>query len=159
MFKEIDMGCRFCKYFLCHKSHVLATAWLPQPLPDLSFGSNQLLHVSAIFCDSLHARALRCSSFPPPECQVFNLYVWESEADEELNLHCVNSFLCSQCQCFRDYESIRLLVTLRPQGVGLVTIQAGWDHNWAKVILCLRSCVSLYLNQLVDTSPLEIVVC
>ena len=40
-------------------------------------------------------------------CQVFNLYVWESEAEEQKKIYScivVNFFFCSQYHCFREYS-------------------------------------------------------
>ena len=76
-------------------------------------------------------------------CQVFNMYVWESEAEEQIRslfLHCVNTFRWSQCHGFRELWKLKIVCNTATQGVGLVSIQAGWNHHWQLMFMsCLRS--------------------
>ena len=76
-------------------------------------------------------------------CQVFNMYVWESEAEEQIRslfLHCVNTFRWSQCHGFRELSKLKIVCNTATQGVGLVSIQAGWNHHWQLMFMsCLRS--------------------
>ena len=75
-------------------------------------------------------------------CQVFDMYVWESEAEEQIRslfLHCVNIFRWSQCDGFRELWKLKIVCNTATQGVGLVSIQAGWNHQWQLMFMsCLR---------------------
>ena len=111
------MWCLFCKYFLWIVSHLevlsccshclkaTATARLVIWFQPTHACIGNLLWFAACLSPALQLLS-------PPECQVFNLYVWESETEEQMRSYScivVNSFFWSQCHCFREHWKLKIV--------------------------------------------------
>ena len=98
----------------------------------------------------------------PPECQVFNLYVWESEAEEHLRSYsciAVTSFFRSQCHCFRDSWYLKIVSKVATPRRGSCLNSSRLEPLLSKGHMMPQVLYEPVRSQLVDNSPLVTVVC
>ena len=95
-------------------------------------------------------------------CQVFNLYVWESEAEEHLRSYsciAVTSFFRSQCHCFRDSWYLKIVSKVATPRRGSCLNSSRLEPLLSKGHMMPQVLYEPVRSQLVDNSPLVTVVC
>ena len=95
-------------------------------------------------------------------CQVFNLYAWESEAEEHLRSYsciAVTSFFRSQCRCFRDSWYLKIVSKVATPRRGSCLNSSRLEPLLSKGHMMPQVLYEPVRSQLVDNSPLVTVVC